>query len=64
MGTISEEWHWEREGEGVEARGACLKERERERERGRGGNTHFIEVSKYSQSFFPANANLDGIVKF
>ena len=31
MGTISEkEWHWERDGEGVEARGACLKERERE----------------------------------
>ena len=56
MGTISEkEWHWEREregvGEGVEARGACLKER--------GGNNQFIEVSKMFANFFHANANVN-----
>ena len=60
MGTISEkEWHWEREregvGEGVEARGACLKERERER----GGNNQFIEVSKMFAKLFHANANVN-----
>ena len=58
MGTISEkEWHWEREregvGEGVEARGACLKEKER------GGNDQFIEVSKMFAKFFYANANVN-----